>query len=284
MKVLQQAQGGLLKQVGLLIFVIAGGCSQNLVSTAPEPMPGPQAEPAFSTVRPKPGDIIEFKADPVDARTHFKDFKVERKELEDILSTWYQVSQVHWQHGYSHVALGDRKGTIKLKDGATVSWMVRPGGLARLAFQDETVMYLARELTPWEKEELQLSCSMTRTEFSVGEKLVPPRVTIRNNTDSDFDLIGPTITVITCRLMQPDKTTIPMRIAMPTGLDPQRMPPRKLEAGTTIVLTAEGIWHYEEASGFEPYVFRQEGNYKFWCEYEQLNSNIITITVRKEKL
>ena len=76
MKVLQQAQGGLLKQVGLLIFVIAGGCSQDLVLTVPEPRPGPQAEPAFSTVRPKPGNIIEFKADSVDARTFFKDFKI----------------------------------------------------------------------------------------------------------------------------------------------------------------------------------------------------------------
>ena len=132
-----------------------------------------------------------------------------------------------------------------------------------------------------DKEELQLACSMTRTEFAVGEKLPPPQVTIRNNTDTEVDLIGPTITVIACSLVQPDKTTVPMRIAMPTGLDPRRMPPRKLKAKTKIELTADGIWYYEDGIGFEPYVFRQEGTYEFGCEYEELNSNIITITVRK---
>ena len=264
----------------LAASALAGGCTQNLVSTAPAPVPSPQAETTVSTVRPKPGDIAEFKADPFHARTHFKDFKVERKYLEDILRTWYQVSQEHWRHGYSHVAFGDRTGTIKLKDGIIIRWMVKPGGLATLTFQDQTVLYLARELTPWKKEELQLSCSMTRTEFTVGEKLPPPKVTLRNNTDTDLDLIGPTITVIACTLVQPDKTTVSMCIAMPTGRDPRRMPPRKLKAGTTIELTPDGIWYYEEASGFEPYVFQQEGTYEFKCKYEELNSNTITITVK----
>jgi hypothetical protein len=69
---------------------------------------------------------------------------------------------------------------------------------------------------------------------------------------------------------------------MPTGLDPQRMPPRKLKAETMIELTAAGIWYYEEASGFEPYVFQKEGTYEFKCKYEEIISNIITITVRKD--
>jgi hypothetical protein len=244
-------------------------------------MTSPQAVAADS-VCPKPADIIEFKADVIPARTHFKDFTVDNKDLENILSTWYQVSQEHWLHGYSHVALADRTGTIKLKDGTTISWMVRPGGLAELTFQDGTALHLARELTPWKREELQLACSMTRTEFAVGEKLPPPRVTLRNNTDANIELIGPTITVITCRLAQPDKTAVPMCIAMPTGRDPRRMPSRKLKAGTTIELTPTRIWYYEEASGFEPYVFRQEGTYEFECKYEELNSNTIIITVRKD--
>ena len=132
-----------------------------------------------------------------------------------------------------------------------------------------------------EKGPLQLSCSMARTEFTVGEELPPPKVLLRNNTDADVDLIGPTITVIACSLVQPDKTTVPMCIAMPTGLDPRRMPPRKLKARTTMELTPNGIWHYQEPSGFEPYVFRREGTYEFKCKYEELNSNTITITVRK---
>jgi len=136
----------------LAASVIAGGCAQKPVSTAPAPVPGPQAEATANTVRPKPGDIAEFKADPTPARTHFKDFKIERKDLEDILRTWYQVSQEHWRHGYSHVAFEDRTGTIKLKDGTAIRWMVKPGGLATLTFQNGTKMYLAKELTPWKKD------------------------------------------------------------------------------------------------------------------------------------
>jgi len=113
-----------------------------------------------------------------------------------------------------------------------------------------------------DKEELQLSCSMRRTEFCVGEELCAPKVTLGNNTDTDVDLIGPTIT-------------------MPTGLDPRRMPPRKLKARTTIEFTPDGIWYYEEERGFEPYVFRHEGTYELKCTYEGLDSNTITITVRK---
>ena len=135
----------------LATSVLAGGCTQNLVWTAPAPAPGQQAQTAFSTVRPKACDIIEFKADLIPARGHFKDFKVERNDIEEVLRTWYQVSQEHWQHGYSHVAFEDRTGTIKLKDGRTIQWMVRPGGLAKFAFQDGTALYLARELTAWKK-------------------------------------------------------------------------------------------------------------------------------------
>jgi len=136
----------------LAVSAVAVGCGQNRVSTAPASVSSGQAEAAVSAVCPKPGDIAEFKPDLVSARTHFKDFKVERKELEDILCTWYRVSQEHWRHGYSHVAFADRTGTIKLKDGTAIRWMVRPGGLAKLTFQDGTALYLAKELTPWKKD------------------------------------------------------------------------------------------------------------------------------------
>lgn len=132
-----------------------------------------------------------------------------------------------------------------------------------------------------EKEELQLSCSMTRTEFAVGQKLPPPKVMFRNNTDTDVDLIGPTLSVVVCTLIQPDMTAVPMCIAMPTGRDPRQMPTRKLEARTTIEFKPGGIWYYQDGRGFESYVFQQEGTYEFQCKYEQLNSNTITITARK---
>ena len=151
MKTLRQAQDRLIRYIFLLVLVLAGGCTQNRVPTAPAPAPGQQAQATFRTVRPKADDIIEFKADLVPARGHFKDFKVERNDIEEVLRTWYQVSQEHWRHGYSHVALEDRTGTIKLKDGTTIRWMVRPGGLAKLTFKDGTALYLARELTAWKK-------------------------------------------------------------------------------------------------------------------------------------
>lgn len=134
-----------------------------------------------------------------------------------------------------------------------------------------------------DKEELQLSCSMTRTEFAVGQKLLPPKVMFRNNTDTDVDLIGPTLSVVVCILIQPDKITVLMYIAMPTGRDPRQMPTRKLQARTTIEFTPGGIWYYKEGRGYEPYIFRQEGTYEFQCKYERLNSNTITIIVQKER-
>jgi hypothetical protein len=111
-----------------------------------------KARPTVGTVRPKPGDIAVFHADPIPARTHFKTFKVERKDLEDVLRTWHQVSEDHWRHGYNYPVGEDRTGTITLKDGTSIKWMVKPGGVAALTFQDGTILYLAKELTPWKKD------------------------------------------------------------------------------------------------------------------------------------
>lgn len=127
-----------------IVFILTGGCTQNPALSNPEVV--------TSSARPKPADIIDFKANLVPSKGHFKHFKVGRNDIEEVLSKWYQVSQEHWQHGYSHVAFGDKTGTIKLKDGRSIRWMVRPGGLAELAFEDGTTIYLARELTPWKNE------------------------------------------------------------------------------------------------------------------------------------
>ena len=129
-------------------------------------------------------------------------------------------------------------------------------------------------------KELELSCSMTKTEFSIGEKLPPPKVTIRNGTDSDVNLIGPTITVIACTLVQPDKTTVRMCLAMPTGRDPRQMLPRILKSQEKIDFTPTGIWHYHDGIGYEPYSFSQEGAYEFFFQYEKLTSNVIKLDVK----
>jgi hypothetical protein len=70
---------------------------------------------------------------------------------------------------------------------------------------------------------------MTKAEFNVGEKLPPPTVAINNNTSDAVDLIGPTLTVISCRLVQPDAAIVRMCLAMPTDLDPSTTTLQKLK-------------------------------------------------------
>ena len=117
-------------------------------------------------------------------------------------------------------------------------------------------------------QKLELSCSIPKTEFSVGQTLPPPKVTIHNGTDSGVDLIGPTITVIACTLVLPDRNEVRMCIAMPTGFDPRKMPARKLPSQTKIDFDPDGIWYYHDGIGYEPYLFSQEGTYEFFCQYE----------------
>ena len=131
-------------------------------------------------------------------------------------------------------------------------------------------------------EKIQLTCSMTKVDFEVGEKLPPPKVTINNSTSDVVDLIGPTLTVISCRLVQPDAVIVRMCLAMPTGLDPRQMPKKKLEAKNKIDFTPSGIWFFQDGKGYESYVFMQEGTYKFQCQYEQLVSNTLELKVTKQ--
>ena len=70
---------------------------------------------------------------------------MDRKQLEDVLSTYSEVSEHDWLYNYSHVALNDQNGTIKLIDGATINWLVRPGGLAVLTFQDGKKIFLVKD-------------------------------------------------------------------------------------------------------------------------------------------
>ena len=136
------------------------------------------------------------------------------------------------------------------------------------------------------REGLCLSCSTSRTEFVVGEKLPPPKVTIHNNSDTDINLIGPNIavtaTVVGCTLIQPDGSKVRMRIAMPTGRSPYDMPKRKLKARTTVDFAPGGIWQYKDEIGYQPYIFPREGIYEFRCEYEEVISNRITLVVKEK--
>ena len=54
------------------------------------------------------------------------------------------VSQDAWLHSYSHVAHSDYTGTITLRTGERVRWLIRPGGLGSLTFQDGQELFLVR--------------------------------------------------------------------------------------------------------------------------------------------
>jgi hypothetical protein len=101
------------------------------------------ALPALQT--PAAEDVLQFTADPQPKRSHFPDFTIDSAQIASILTTWHAVSEDEWRHNYHHVALEDRTGTITLRDGTTLRWMVRPGGLAMLSLPEHRTAFLAKE-------------------------------------------------------------------------------------------------------------------------------------------
>lgn len=88
-------------------------------------------------------DIELFYPDLVRGDGYFKDFKIDRTDLVTILRDYHVIPKQDWKHNYSHVGLGDRTGTIVLRDGTRIQYMVRPGGLASLTFPDGRKLFLA---------------------------------------------------------------------------------------------------------------------------------------------
>lgn len=93
---------------------------------------------------PAENEIEQITRDPVRRDVHFKDFKVDKADLFKILRDYHVIPKQDWKR-YSHVLGEDRTGTIRLRDGTKIDYMVRPGGLASLAFPDGRQLFLARE-------------------------------------------------------------------------------------------------------------------------------------------
>lgn len=129
---------------------------------------------------------------------------------------------------------------------------------------------------------VRLTCSMARREFRIGQELPAPELTIANTVDRRVDLIGPTLTVVSCTLTRPDGADVELCLAMPTGRDPAGMPKAELEQGSSIELTPTGIWCYREGAGYEPYVFEHRGTHTLRCRYGTAGSNALTLEVREE--
>ena len=131
----------------LLAAVIAASCRRDAVPTSSLNEAKSERASAVPPTRPKPDDIVEFVADPIptSAYRYLKDFKVTRPDLEAILRDYYAMEREVWRHTYQHIADNDVTGHVVLKDGSTVEWMARPGGLATLKFPNGETMYLARD-------------------------------------------------------------------------------------------------------------------------------------------
>lgn len=101
---------------------------------------------------PAEKEIEQFIADKVRLDAYFQDFKVEKADLLEILRDYHVIPKQDWKHGYSHVGGEDRTGTIALRDGTKIQYMVRPGGLASLTSPDGRQLFLARTDVSKEKK------------------------------------------------------------------------------------------------------------------------------------
>jgi hypothetical protein len=68
--------------------------------------------------------------------------RVTCKSLTDLLNDAKVVTKERWLHDYSHVAMGDTTGILKVRSGFTIRWLLRPGGLGILTFPDGGELYL----------------------------------------------------------------------------------------------------------------------------------------------
>lgn len=93
---------------------------------------------------PSTAQIASCSADPVvrTAPGYFTNRSVSCADVNELLSKAHVVSERQWLQEYSHVAFGDRTGRLNLRDGTVLRWMMRPGGLAYLEFENGRKMYL----------------------------------------------------------------------------------------------------------------------------------------------
>lgn len=130
--------------VGSCLLILGCAGSQDSENKEVNLFPLPPLEK--ETTLPLPEDIKSLVSDPIPINSHWPDFKITLEMLEEVLDEWHQVSKEQWLHGYSHVAMEDRTGRMILKDGETINWIIKPGGLATLVTGNGTKVFLAKEL------------------------------------------------------------------------------------------------------------------------------------------
>lgn len=108
---------------------------------------------AASAAPPRCASIAAFTVDPPPPRglspndpqeTHQQSLETLRADLCRVLDAYHEVTPQRWQDNH-HVAGRDRTGTITLKDGSVLRWLMRPGGLATLTRADGVTIFLSRQ-------------------------------------------------------------------------------------------------------------------------------------------
>jgi hypothetical protein len=92
---------------------------------------------------PPEKEIEQVSADRVGRVDTSKNFKLDKAELLKILRDYYVIPKQEWK-GIPHY-FEERTGTIRLKDGTRIEYMVYPAGLGTLTFPDGRKLYLFRK-------------------------------------------------------------------------------------------------------------------------------------------
>jgi hypothetical protein len=103
----------------------------------------PDPEPTIPTVDTIASCAVEAEPEPL-TRGGWQPPRVTCDNVLAFLREAKAVSKDTWFHNYSHVASYDYAGTVMLRTGDRVRWLVRPGGLGRLSFADGRELFLVR--------------------------------------------------------------------------------------------------------------------------------------------
>jgi hypothetical protein len=101
---------------------------------------------AAENLLPTPDQIVScsIESGPRLSKGAWRPPPVKCESLSAFLSSAKVVTKKEWLHNYSHVALADSEGILKLRSGSTIRWLLRPGGLGRLIFPDGGELYLVK--------------------------------------------------------------------------------------------------------------------------------------------
>lgn len=91
---------------------------------------------------PAEKEIEQVSADRVRYADTSKDFKLDKADLLKILRDYHVIPKLEWKKIPHYFE--ERTGTIRLRDGTRIEYMVYPAGLATLTFPDGRKLYLSR--------------------------------------------------------------------------------------------------------------------------------------------